>query len=107
MKALKDWFTKGSRVKEIQAELERREILFAEVDKARKEWEYAYLQFQEAQGKDEVDVAVYTLEAAERRYQIQLKEAKRTGLVWGPILQIPKVTSLPVADNGEKGELKG
>lgn len=107
MKSWKNWFAKGGRLKESQEELERREMLFSEVDKARKAWEHAYIRFQEAEGKDEVDVAIYTLEAAERRYQIQLKEAKRTGLVWGPIRYVPKAASAPVVDKYEKGELKG
>ncbi|WP_068698815.1 DUF2508 family protein [Paenibacillus yonginensis] len=58
-------------------ELEERERVYHEVLKAHKEWERAHLAFQAAVGKDEVDVAIYTLEAAERRYQIQLKEAKK------------------------------
>lgn len=56
--------------------------LYQEVSKAREEWERAYQAFQAAVESDEVDVAIYTLEAAERRYQIQLKIAKGANLNW-------------------------
>ncbi|MOA09621.1 hypothetical protein D3C78_1294680 [compost metagenome] len=59
-----------------------REFIYQEVDRARREWEQACWAFQNAVGEDEVDVAIYTLEAAERRYQIQLKEAKQAKVEW-------------------------
>lgn len=51
-----------------------------EVRKAQSEWERAYLMFDEALGQDQIDYAIYILEAAERKYQIHLKHAKRLGL---------------------------
>jgi len=57
-------------------------MLYYEVNKARKEWEWAYMAFQEAVGQDNIDVAIYTLEAAERRYQIELKRAKGADVRW-------------------------
>ena len=51
-----------------------------EVRKAQSEWERAYLMFDEALGQDQIDYAIYILEAAERKYQIHLKHAKRIGL---------------------------
>ncbi|RRJ67486.1 DUF2508 family protein [Paenibacillus oralis] len=62
--------------------METKQLLYKEVVKAHKEWERAYTAFQEVTGMDEVDVAIYTLEAAERRYQIQLKAAKQANLDW-------------------------
>ncbi|WP_435925649.1 DUF2508 family protein [Paenibacillus sp. DYY-L-2] len=62
--------------------MEYKRYLYEEVTKARKEWERACWAFQEALGEDEVDVAIYTLEAAERRYQIQLKLAKQAKVEW-------------------------
>lgn len=62
--------------------LEYKRELYGEVIKALKEWERAYTAFQHAVGEDEVDVAIYTLEAAERRYQIHLKAAKQAKLDW-------------------------
>ncbi|MBA9087782.1 hypothetical protein FHR92_004273 [Fontibacillus solani] len=61
---------------------ESKEFLYQEVTRARREWEQACWAFQNAVGKDEVDVAIYTLEAAERKYQIQLKEAKQANVEW-------------------------
>lgn len=53
---------------------------FLEVRKAQVEWERAYLMFDEARGQDQIDYAIYILEAAERKYQIHLKHAKSLGL---------------------------
>lgn len=58
------------------AELEA-ELVYADVQKAKQEWERAMRQFEDALGKDEIDYAIYVLEAAERKYQIHLKRAKR------------------------------
>ncbi|MFF2020098.1 hypothetical protein [Paenibacillus sp. NPDC058177] len=55
---------------------------FIEVRKAQMEWERAYLMFDEALGQDQIDYAIYILEAAERKYQIHLKHAKSLGLNW-------------------------
>ncbi|MDT3428991.1 RNAse (barnase) inhibitor barstar [Paenibacillus forsythiae] len=54
--------------------------VFTEVRKAQIEWERAHLMFDEAVGQDQIDYAIYILEAAERKYQIHLKHAKRIGL---------------------------
>ncbi|KHL91174.1 DUF2508 family protein [Paenibacillus sp. LMG 31459] len=54
--------------------------VYHEVRKAQSEWERAYLMFDEAMGQDQIDYAIYILEAAERKYQIHLKHAKRLGL---------------------------
>ncbi|WP_082927062.1 MULTISPECIES: DUF2508 family protein [Paenibacillus] len=62
---------------------ERKAHIYEEIRLAKAEWERAYMAFQEAVGEDEIDFAVYTLEAAERRYQIHLKEAKKESQ-WGP-----------------------
>ncbi|WP_223879853.1 DUF2508 family protein [Paenibacillus spiritus] len=48
-----------------------------DVHAARMDWERAYLMFDEAVGQDQIDYAIYILEAAERKYQIQLKQAKK------------------------------
>ncbi|WP_036737928.1 DUF2508 family protein [Paenibacillus zanthoxyli] len=54
--------------------------VFTDVRKAQMEWERAHLMFDEAVGQDQIDYAIYILEAAERKYQIHLKHAKRIGL---------------------------
>ncbi|NQX49780.1 DUF2508 family protein [Paenibacillus tritici] len=67
------------REKEAKAEEEWGEV-YQEVRKAQSDWERAYLMFDEALGQDQIDYAIYILEAAERKYQIHLKDAKRLGL---------------------------
>lgn len=54
--------------------------VFQDVRNAQAEWERAYLMFDEALGQDQIDYAIYILEAAERKYQIHLKHAKSVGL---------------------------
>ncbi|PQP85344.1 hypothetical protein C0Q44_05050 [Paenibacillus sp. PCH8] len=51
--------------------------IYADVQMAKQEWERAMMQFEDAQGQDEIDYAIYVLEAAERKYQIHLKRAKQ------------------------------
>ncbi|MDQ0196425.1 hypothetical protein [Paenibacillus wynnii] len=53
---------------------------YLEVRKAQGEWERARLMFDEASGEDQIDYAIFILEAAERKYQIHLKHAKLLGL---------------------------
>lgn len=71
-----------TRAVQLKEAMEYKRLLYKDVMIALKEWEQAYNAFQEAVGHDEVDVAIYTLEAAERRYQIQLKAAKQAKLEW-------------------------
>ncbi|MFB5685031.1 DUF2508 domain-containing protein [Paenibacillus terreus] len=54
--------------------------LFADVCAAHADWIRAQRMFQEAVGVDQIDYAIFVLEAAERNYQIQLKKAKQSGL---------------------------
>ena len=67
---------------DLNQEMDYKEQLYQEVCKARDEWRRACWAFEEAQGEEEVDVAIYLLEAAERRYQIQLKLAKQAKVDW-------------------------
>lgn len=69
----------GEREERAMAE-EELGTVYHEVRKAHSEWERAYLMFDEALGQDQIDYAIYILEAAERKYQIHLKDAKRLGL---------------------------
>lgn len=83
MKRFKLWGGEGrSNLIRRNEAMEYKQELYMEVIKALREWERASVAFQEAVGHDEVDVAIYTLEAAERRYQIQLKAAKQAQVDW-------------------------
>ncbi|MNJ38334.1 hypothetical protein D3C77_331780 [compost metagenome] len=80
----KQWLLRAKKIKQLDEELEYKVHLYNEVNKAQREWERAYCALQEAVGADEVDIAIYTLEAAERRYQVQLKAAKQANVTWQP-----------------------
>lgn len=75
------------RQQQLNQELEYKELLYREVMRAKREWEQACWAFEEAAGEDEVDVAIYLLEAAERKYQIKLKEAKQAKVEWNVFKQ--------------------
>lgn len=59
---------------------ERMWHVFLDVQKSQLEWERAHLLFQEATGQDQIDYAIYMLEAAERKYQMYLKQAKQLNI---------------------------
>ncbi|GIP50893.1 hypothetical protein D3C76_245090 [compost metagenome] len=82
MKILKRWGEGRLNQARGNEAMDYKRELYAEVINALREWERARIAFQEAVGHDEVDVAIYTLEAAERRYQIQLKAAKQAQVDW-------------------------
>lgn len=62
------------------AEQEALWTTYLDVRKSQLEWERAHLMFQEATGQDQIDYAIYMLEAAERKYQMNLKQAKKLKL---------------------------
>lgn len=72
-------WSRGEAKEQVRKDNEGWETLL-EVRKAQSEWERAYLMFDEALGQDQIDYAIYILEAAERKYQIHLKHAKSIGL---------------------------
>ncbi|GIO94383.1 MULTISPECIES: DUF2508 family protein [Paenibacillus] len=61
-------------------EQERMWHVFMDVRKSQMEWERAHMMFQEATGQDQIDYAIYMLEAAERKYQMNLKQAKQLNI---------------------------
>jgi hypothetical protein len=63
-----------------EAKLDEDWRVFLDVRNAQTEWERAHLMFDEALGQDQIDYAIYILEAAERKYQINLKHAKSLGI---------------------------
>ncbi|MDR0270982.1 DUF2508 family protein [Paenibacillus sp.] len=77
------WFgNKESKLPAWQMREKREEELtvYMDVRKAQSEWEQARHVFEEAVGEDQIDYAIYMLEAAERKYQMNLRAAKRIGL---------------------------
>ncbi len=51
--------------------------LYAEILLAKKEWDNAGRHFEYAVGKDHVDYAIFAIEAAEKRYEMLLRKAKK------------------------------
>jgi hypothetical protein len=74
-KTWNSWFKK-----ELEEERSEKRNLYTEVLRARARWEEAIMYFEEASGVEEVDYAIYMLEAAEIKYQMYLKQAKKIGL---------------------------
>lgn len=79
MKFSSHWFrAKWDEVAHKQAESirEEKQMLLHEIHIAHKNWLCAQKQFDFALGEDQVDYAIYCLEAAEKRYEMLLKQAK-------------------------------
>ncbi|WP_166244311.1 DUF2508 family protein [Paenibacillus turpanensis] len=73
---LREKWTSGSKTEAT----ERQQLdweLVAQIKRAHVEWTIAQNRFDIALEKDEVDYAVYALEAAEKRYEMLLKQAKK------------------------------
>jgi len=51
--------------------------LVSEIKKSHQDWLAAQAHFEFALDKDQIDYAIYALEAAEKRYEMLLKQAKR------------------------------
>jgi hypothetical protein len=76
------WIKRLTVIKQKQQMMHERERLYDEVMEARMEWELAHQAFQAAKELEEVDIAIYTLEAAERRYQMRLRAVKAVYPHW-------------------------
>lgn len=69
------WWAKNDREQVIS---EDSLYLIQEIRKARTEWITAHNRLDYVIEKDQVDYAVYALEAAEKRYEMLLRSAKRS-----------------------------
>jgi len=67
---------RGKKLEMVSAQSAERQRLIAEVRNAEREWKLADWRFQYALGEDQVDYAIYCLEAAEKKLGMLLKEAK-------------------------------
>jgi hypothetical protein len=54
--------------------------LLNEIKTAKRDWEMAYHRIDLANGHDEIDYAIFALEAAEKKYEMLLRQAKQTNL---------------------------
>ena len=74
-----EWLNRWSRKKlDEPSESIRRDryLLLEEIHKAHMEWTTAQYRFDYAVEKEQIDYAVYALEAAEKRFEMLLKQAK-------------------------------
>ncbi|MFS1510873.1 DUF2508 family protein [Chengkuizengella sp. SCS-71B] len=65
-------------------------LINKEVEKAKNDWIAAGERFNYAVDKDEIDFAIFSLEAAEKRYEMLIRQAKD--------LQITKLKKLKAGD---------
>ncbi len=72
---LREWLVKKPKEEEVPPE----EILSL-IEQARKEWFCAHSYFSHATHPDLVDHAIYSIEAAERKYMYLLKQARFLGI---------------------------
>ncbi|OZB90017.1 hypothetical protein [Paenibacillus sp. XY044] len=70
----------GMSTRQYKEEQEEKWTVYNDVQNAHAEWKLARMRFEEALGQDQIDYAIYMLEAAERKYQMHLKQAKNIGL---------------------------
>ncbi|MGN7458071.1 YaaL family protein [Paenibacillus pasadenensis] len=55
--------------------------LLDEIREAHRDWVNAQYHFEQATGQDQIDYAVFAIEAAQKRYEMLLRQAKRIGAV--------------------------
>lgn len=72
---------KSPREKTIKEELKRDKILLIqEIRAAHQNWVAAQAHFEFAVDKDQIDYTIYAMEAAEKRFEMLIKQAKKLGV---------------------------
>lgn len=56
--------------------------LITEIRGAHRDWVNAQRHFEHALGKDQIDYAIFAIEAAEKRYEMLLRHAKSLKVAW-------------------------
>ncbi|MCZ8522969.1 MULTISPECIES: DUF2508 family protein [Paenibacillus] len=69
------WWNRKEHERLEAAELDRL-LLVREIQRAHKEWVTAQIRFEYVMEKEQIDYAVFALEAAEKRFEMLLKQAK-------------------------------
>lgn len=60
--------------------LQDKQVLLEEIRAAQTDWQHALLRLDYAMDQDQIDYAIFALEAAEKRYEMLLKCAKRMNI---------------------------
>ncbi|WP_312880626.1 DUF2508 family protein [Paenibacillus phytorum] len=72
---------KSPNTKSVQEELKRdKQMLIQEIRSAHATWVAAQAHFEFALDKDQIDYAIYAMEAAEKRFEMLIKQAKKLGV---------------------------
>jgi hypothetical protein len=79
MSKWRQWFTKKDKV-DLQQHRDEKIELIHEIHKAHLEWTTAQLRFEFVVEREQIDYAVYALEAAEKRYEMLIRQAKRINM---------------------------
>ncbi|WP_219834910.1 YaaL family protein [Paenibacillus sp. R14(2021)] len=69
-------------LKKQRSEQQEQLELLAEIKTAKQEWENAQRFFEYAMGDDQIDYAIFAMAAAEKRYEMLIRKAKRMPLKW-------------------------
>jgi hypothetical protein len=91
---LRNWLQPQRQRREEQERSDKYE-LWMEIRKAHAEWQLAQQRLDYVTDKDQIDYAIYALEAAEKRYEMLLKAAKRARL---SLLDNGQVRAMKAAD---------
>ncbi|WP_261303094.1 YaaL family protein [Paenibacillus andongensis] len=72
---------KSPKTKTAQEELKKdKQMLIQEIRTAHETWVAAQAHFEFALDKDQIDYAIYAMEAAEKRFEMLIKQAKKLGV---------------------------
>jgi hypothetical protein len=71
---LRQHFRESAQADAIQKD---KQLLLQEIKTAHQNWVTAQIQFEYALDVDQIEYAIYALEAAEKRYEMLLKQAKK------------------------------
>lgn len=69
-----NWLSK--KINQSKVKLQEEDDLLLEIEQAKREWQQAHEQLDHAVGKEQIDYAIFALEAAEKRYEMLLKQVK-------------------------------
>lgn len=76
--SMKIWpFWTGKNKKQMNDEMKDKMELLQEIKRAHREWVVARKHFDFVVDKEQIDYAIFALEAAEKRYEMLIRQAKR------------------------------
>lgn len=77
MDMLQRWSFMRTKGREREEAEQQTEELLKEIQEAKQDWINAKRHFEYAEGQDQIDYAIFAIEAAEKRYEMLLRHAKR------------------------------